>query len=93
MKKKHTERQIVKKLRDIDILLGKGKTVGEACRQFEIAEQTYYRWRQKYAGMTPEMVTQLKKVEKENARLRKIIADQRIDIEILNEANIILKNM
>ena len=93
MKKKHTERQIVKKLRDIDILLGKGKTVGEACRQHEIVEQTYYRWRQKYGGMTPEMVAQLKKIEKENARLRKIIADQRIDIEILNEANEILKNM
>ena len=93
MKKRHTEKQIVIKLRDIDILLGQGKTVGEACRKFEIAEQTYYRWRQKYGGMTPEMVKQFKEIEKENTRLRKIVADQRIDIEILDEANKILKNM
>ena len=93
MKKRHTEKQIVIKLRDIDILLDQGKTVGEACRKFEITEQTYYRWRQKYGGMTPEMVKQFKEIEKENTRLRKIVADQRIDIEILDEANKILKNM
>lgn len=93
MKKHHTEQQIVKKLREIDILLGQGKTAGEACREHEITEQTYYRWRQKYGGMAPDMVRQFKDMEKENARLRKIIADQRIDIEILNEAKKILKNM
>ncbi len=93
MKKRHTEKQIVIKLRDIDILLGQGKTVGEACWKFEITEQTYYRWRQKYGGMTPEMIKQFKEIEKENTRLRKIVADQRIDIEILDEANKILKNM
>ena len=62
MKKRHTEKQIVIKLREIDILLGQGKTVAEACRKFEITEQTYYRWRQKYGGMTPEMVKQFKEI-------------------------------
>jgi len=84
--KKYTPEQIVGKLRQADVELGKGKTVKEVCRVIEITEQTYYRWRQKYGGMSPELIKELKSVQKENQRLRKIIADQRIDMEILKEA-------
>jgi putative transposase len=84
--KKYTPEQIVVKLRQADVELGKGKTVKEVCRVIEVTDQTYYRWRQKYGGMSPELIKELKTIQKENQRLRKIIADQRIDMEILKEA-------
>jgi transposase-like protein len=84
--KRHTPEQIVAKLRQADIELGKGLSVKEVCRKIEIGEQTYYRWRQKYGGMSPTLIKELKTLQKENQRLRKIIADQRIDVEILKEA-------
>ena len=58
----------------------------ELCKQLEIAEQTYYRWRQKYGGMQPEMAKELKALQKENARLKKMVAEQALDMEILKEA-------
>ena len=84
--KRFTPEQIVSKLRQADVELGKGLSVKEICRKIEISEQTYYRWRQKYGGMSPDMIKQLKTLQKENQRLRKIIADQRIDMEIIKEA-------
>ena len=66
--------------------LGKGKKVPEVCKELEVTEQTYYRWRQKYGGMQPVMVKQLKSLEKENSRLKKLVADQALDMEILKEA-------
>jgi len=84
--KRFTPEQIVAKLREADRELGKGLTVKEVCRKIEITDQTYYRWRQKYGGMSPELIKELKTLQKENARLRKIVADQRIDMEILKEA-------
>ena len=84
--KRHTVDQIIAKLRRADVELGKGKTVPEICKQLEIAEQTYYRWRQKYGGMQPEMAKQLKTLEKENARLKKMVAEQALDMDILKEA-------
>jgi putative transposase len=66
--------------------LGKGLSVKEVCRKIEISQQTYYRWRQKYGGMSPELIKELRALQKENQRLRKIIADERIDMEILKEA-------
>ena len=84
--KKYTPQQIVQKLRQADVELGKGKTIKEACRIIEISEWTYYRWRQKYGGMSPQLIKELKDLQKENQRLRKIIADQRIDMEIMKEA-------
>ena len=84
--KRHTVDQIVSKLRRADVLLGKGEKVPEICKQLEITEQTYYRWRQKYGGMQPDMVKQLKALEKENARLKKMVAEQALDMEILKEA-------
>ncbi len=84
--KKYTAEQIVTKLRQADRELGKGLSVKEVCRKIEISEQTYYRWRQKYGGMSPALIKELKTLQKENQRLRKIIADQRIDMEIIKEA-------
>jgi putative transposase len=87
MKKHHTETQIVAKLRQADVLIGKGNTVPEVCREIEVSQQTYYRWRQKYGGMSPEMVKELKQLQKENTRLKRIVADQAIDLNILKLYN------
>ena len=84
--KRHSVDQIVSKLRKADVELGKGKKVPEVCKELEVTEQTYYRWRQKYGGMQPVMVKQLKSLEKENSRLKKLAADQALDMEILKEA-------
>lgn len=84
--KRFTPDQIVSKLREADRELGKGQTVPEVCRKIEVSQQTYYRWRQRYGGMSPELIKDLKALQKENQRLRKIIADQRIDLEIVKEA-------
>ena len=84
--KKHIGTQIVSKLRQADVLLGQGKTVPDVCKEIEVSEQTYYRWRQKYGGMSPEMVKELRGLQKENARLRKVVADQALENAILREA-------
>jgi putative transposase len=84
--KRHSVDQIIAKLRKADVELGKGKKVPEVCKSISITEQTYYRWRQKYGGMQPEMAKQLKALEKENARLKKMVAEQALDMEILKEA-------
>ena len=86
MKKRYTETQIVAKLRQADVLIGKGQTVPDVCREIEVSQQTYYRWRQKYGGMSPEMIKELKTLQKENARLKGIVADQAVDLAILKEA-------
>ena len=84
--KRHSVDQIVSQLRKADVELGKGKKVPEVCKELEVTEQTYYRWRQKYGGMQPVMVKQLKSLEKENSRLKKLVADQALDMEILKGA-------
>ena len=86
MKKRHSGPQIVAKLRQADVLIGQGKNVPEVCKDIEVSEQTYYRWRQKYGGMSPEMIKQLRSLQKENKRLRTVVADQALDIAILKEA-------
>jgi len=68
------------------VLLGKGTKVPEVCKQLEITEQTYYRWRQKVGGMQPEMAKEHKTLQNENARLKKMVAEQALDMEILKEA-------
>ncbi|MGB0597094.1 MAG: transposase [Rubripirellula sp.] len=78
--------QVVAKLRKSDVELGKGRKVPEICKLLEVTEQTSCRWRQKYGGMKPKMVKQLKALEKENARLKKMVAEQALDMEILNKA-------
>jgi len=84
--KRHAVDQIVAKLRKADVELGKGKKAPEICKLLEVTEQTYYRWRQKYGGMKPEMAKQLKVLKKENARLKKMVAEQALDMKILKEA-------
>ncbi len=86
MKKRHSAEQIVAKLRQADVELGKGLKVPEVCKQLGISEQTYYRWRQKYGGMDPQMAKQFKALEKQNTQLKKLVADQALDIQILKEA-------
>lgn len=86
MKKRHSAEQIVAKLRQADVELGKGMKVPEVCKHLGISEQTYYRWRQKYGGMDPQMARQLKALEQENKRLKKLVADQALDMLILKEA-------
>jgi transposase len=86
MKKKFSGPQIVAKLRQADILIGQGKKIPEVCKEIDVSENTYYRWRQKYGGMSPYMIKQHRALQKENTRLRKVIADQALDIAILKEA-------
>ena len=74
MKKRFSGPQIVAKLRQADILIGQGKAVPQVCKEIEISQQTYYRWRKKYGGMSPDMVKQLRAVQRENAQLRKLVA-------------------
>ena len=80
MKKKHSGPQIVSKLRQADILIGQGKSIPEICKELDITDATYYRWRQKYGGMSPDMVKQLRAVQKENVQLKRLVADQALDI-------------
>ena len=84
--KKFSPQQVVEKLRQADVELGNGKNIKEACRVIEISECTYYRWRQKYGGMSPDMIKQLRALQKENAQLKRLVADQALDNSILKVA-------
>ena len=86
MKTRHSAEQIVAKLREADVSLGNGLRVPEACKQLGISAQTYYRWRTKYGGMDPQMAKQLRELERENGRLKRVVANQALDIQILKEA-------
>ena len=84
--KRHTAEQIISKLREAEVLLAKGTKMLQVCRKLGITEQTYYRWRKEYGGVRTDQVKRLKEVEKENARLKKLIADLSLDNAILKEA-------
>lgn len=77
--------QILMKLREAEVLLSQGKSVKEACRALEISEQTYYRWRKEYGGLDTTQARKLKELEKENARLKHLVADLSLDNAILKE--------
>ncbi len=85
VKKSHSPEQVINKLREAEILLNQGASVGEACRKIGVTEQTYYRWRKEYGGMRIEQAKRLKDLEKENARLKKLVADVSLDNAILKE--------
>lgn len=85
-RKSHTTEQIIGKLREAEVLLSQGKTVGEICRSFSISEQTYYRWRKEYGGLRTDQARRLKELEKENTQLKKLVADLSLDNAILREA-------
>lgn len=85
---RHATEQIIRKLRLADGALGKGQNVPDVCRPLEITEQTYYRCRQTCGGAAPEMANQFKDLEKESARLKKLLAEPAHDMEVLKEAAI-----
>ncbi|MFC2059180.1 transposase, partial [Chloroflexota bacterium] len=84
-RKTYTPEKIINKLREAEILLSQGSTVAEASRQLRVTQQTYYRWRKEYGGMRVEQAKRLKDLEKENARLKKLVADLSLDNAILKE--------
>jgi len=84
-RRNYTPEQIISKLREAEIYLGQGKTVKEASKLLEISEQTYYRWRREYGGMDVTQAKKLKEMEKENIRLKKLVADLSLDNAILKE--------
>lgn len=85
-RKTFTAEQIIFKLREVEVLVGQGSSIAEACRKIAVTEQTYYRWRKEYGGMGTEQLKRLKELEKENARLRRVVADLSLDKAILAEA-------
>ncbi len=85
-RKKFSPEQIIGKLREAEVLLSQGQTVGAVSRKLEVTEQTYYRWRKEYGGMQVEQARRLKDLEGENARLKKLVADLSLDNSILKEA-------
>ena len=86
-RKRFTPEQIISKLREAEIHLSRGSTVAECCRQLGITENTYYRWRKEYGGLDVVQAKRLKELEKENGRLKKLVAEQALDNEILKEVN------
>ena len=85
-KRLYSPEQIINKLREAEILLNQGATIGEASKKIGVTEQTYYRWRKEYGGLRIEQAKKLKNLEKENARLKKLVADLSLDNAILREA-------
>jgi len=77
--------QILMKLREAEVMLSQGKNAKEACRVLEISEQTYYRWRKEYGGLDTTQAKKLKELEKENSRLKNLVADLSLDNAILKE--------
>jgi putative transposase len=86
MKKKHTAEQIVGKLREAELELARGRTIAEVVRKLGITDQTYYRWRKEYGGLRTDQARRLKELERENGRLKKLVADLSLDNAILKEA-------
>ncbi len=84
-RRRHTPEQVIRKLREADRMLGEGRTIPEVARELEILENTYHRWRNQYGGMKADDAKRLKELERENARLKRIVADQALDIDGLKE--------
>ncbi len=85
-RKRHTPEQIIRKLREAEVELAKGQTTGEVVRELGITEQTYYRWRKEYGGLRMDQAKRLKELDKENSRLKRLLAEQSLDNAILKEA-------
>jgi transposase-like protein len=86
-KKVFNAEDIINKLREAEVLISQGKTIEEISRGMSITSQTYYRWRREYGGMRTDQAKRLKELERENGRLRKVVADMSLDIAILKEVN------
>lgn len=86
-RKNYTTEQIIVILRKAELYCGQGSTIAEACRQAGIPEQTYYRWRKEYGGLNTSDAKRMKELEKENTRLKRLVAEQALDISILKDVN------
>ena len=83
---KHSAEQIIAKLRTVEVQLSQGRTTAQAAKKIGVPEQTYYRWRKEYGGLRTDQAKRLKTLEKENARLKRLLADAELDKAILKEA-------
>jgi putative transposase len=86
VRKRYIPEQIINKLREAELLLSQGNTIGVVCKKIGVSDYTYYRWRKEYGGLRVEQAKKLKDLEKENARLKKLVADLSLDNAILKEA-------
>ena len=84
-RKRYTPEQIIRMLREAEVLISQGMTASEASRQIGVVEQTYYRWRREYGGMQISQAKRLKALEKENLLLKRLVAEKELDIQILRE--------
>jgi putative transposase len=84
-RRRHTPEQIVRTLREAERLIGQGRTIPEAARELGISEQTYHRWRNQYGGMKADDAKRLKELERENATLKRIVADKELEVVALKE--------
>ncbi len=85
-RKRHSTEEVIKKLREAEIALGQGHPLGEICKKLAITQQTYSRWRKEYGGLRVEQARRLRELERENKRLKRLVADQALDNSILKEA-------
>jgi len=83
--KRHTPEQIVRKLREAEVELAKGQSIKTVCKRLQITDQTYYRWRKEYGGLQVSQARRLKELEKENGRLKRLVAEKELDLAILKE--------
>ncbi len=84
-RKRHGTEEIIRKLREAEVLEGQGQSVGQVCQKLEISEQTLGRWRKQFRGMGDEQIKRLKELEEENRRLKKAVADLVLDKQIIEE--------
>ena len=85
-RKRHTPEQIIRKLREAEVALAQGQTTAEVAQKLSITEQTYYRWRKEFGGLRLDQAKRLKELERENSRLKTLLAEQALDNAILKEA-------
>jgi transposase-like protein len=85
-RKRHSAEEIVNKLREAEVGLAEGRSITEVCKQIGVSEQTYYRWRREYGGLKTDQARRLKELERENGRLKRLLADAELDKAILREA-------
>ena len=85
-RKRHSPDQIIAKLREADVMLASGGSIGQVCQKMEVSEQTYHRWRNQYGGMKSSEAKRLKELETQNTRLKKLLAEAELDKQILKEA-------
>ncbi len=87
-RKRFTAEQIIGMIREVEILIGQGQTVAQAVKHIDVTEQTFYHWRKEYGGMQVDQAKRLRELEKENSRLKRLVADQALDIAILKDISL-----